>query len=116
MLSALIAICGVLASSSTAWAQSCAMCYNAAAAAKATAIQALRHGILILLVPPLAMFIGIFAVAFRRSNSFSGEQAEELGEDQEPRELVSSVSAGGVLRSCGDGQAEQSEASHAVLK
>jgi hypothetical protein len=114
VLWALIATCAVLWPSA-ARAQSCALCYNAAAAAKATAIQALRHGILILLLPPLAMFIGIFAVAFRRSNSFSSEQAEEGDEDQELRELASSLSAGASLNR-GDLPAERSEAPRSVLK
>jgi hypothetical protein len=52
------------------------MCYNSAAAAKASAIQALKQGILILLIPPLAMFIGIFVLAFRRRNRFNEHQLE----------------------------------------
>lgn len=59
-----------LGCSAVAAAQSCSMCYNSAAAAKASAIQALKQGILILLIPPLAMFIGIFALAFRRREKF----------------------------------------------
>jgi hypothetical protein len=52
-------------------AQSCAMCYNTAAAAKAAAIQALRSGILILLVPVAFLFIGIFILAFRSKERFT---------------------------------------------
>jgi hypothetical protein len=70
------------------------MCYNAAAAAKASAIQALRHGILILLIPPLAMFIGIFGLAFRRRNRFNDESFHQLGLD----------------RACDSGQAADSRA------
>jgi len=51
--------------------QSCAMCYNTAAAAKAAAIQALRSGILILLVPVALMFIGILMLAFRSKERFT---------------------------------------------
>ncbi len=47
-------------------AQSCSMCYTSAAAARHGAIAALRDGILILLFPPLLIFIGI-CVAVRRS-------------------------------------------------
>jgi len=61
----------VLASSTAARAQSCAMCYNTAAAAKAAAIQALRSGILILLVPVAFLFIGIFVLAFRSKERFT---------------------------------------------
>src|SRR5438552_16290729 len=61
----------MFASSTVAWGQGCAMCYNSAAAAKASAIQALKQGILVLLFPPLAMFIGIFALAFRLRHRFN---------------------------------------------
>jgi hypothetical protein len=65
----------------TAWSQNCAMCYNSAAAAKASGIEALKQGILILLIPPLAMFIGIFALAFRRRNRFN-QNIEATEEDR----------------------------------
>ena len=47
-------------------AQGCAMCYQNAAASGARAQAALRHGILILLAPALAIFGGIFSVIYRR--------------------------------------------------
>jgi hypothetical protein len=48
-------------------AQSCAMCYTSASAASAGGIAALRHGILILLFPPLLIFSGIVIAAVRKS-------------------------------------------------
>jgi hypothetical protein len=74
-----------LASATTARAQSCAMCYNTAAAAKAAAIQALRSGILILLVPVALMFIGIFILAFRSKERLNEPSAEQIDYDQELR-------------------------------
>ena len=68
---ALSTTCALLANSATLQAQGCAMCYNTAAAAKAAAIQALRSGILILLVPVALMFIGIFVMAFRSPERFN---------------------------------------------
>ena len=68
---ALSTTCALFADSATLQAQGCAMCYNTAAAAKAAAIQALRSGILILLVPVVLMFIGIFIVAFRSKERFN---------------------------------------------
>lgn len=53
------------------YAQGCAMCYTTAAAAKAAAIRALRSGILVLLIPPVLMFIGIFVLAYSRRESFN---------------------------------------------
>ena len=50
-------------------AQGCAMCYQNAAASGVDGRAALRHGILILLFPSLAVFLGIFFLIFRRRNS-----------------------------------------------
>jgi len=65
-------------SSSLAFAQGCAMCYNNAAATKASGQQALRSGILILMFPPLFMLAGIFVAVWRRRNKFFGDDAPLL--------------------------------------
>ena len=65
----------VMTVSAPAFAQGCAMCYNSAAAAKASAIQALRSGVLILLFPVLILFVGILVVAFRSRNRFNQKEA-----------------------------------------
>ena len=81
--------------STTASAQSCAMCYNNAAAAKASAIRALQSGILLLLIPPLLIFIGIFVVAFRGRNRFNDQDFREPGHEQEWNEgLATKISSG----------------------
>jgi len=49
-------------------AQGCAMCYQNAAASGEQGRAALRHGILILLLPALSLFFGIFALIYRRNN------------------------------------------------
>jgi hypothetical protein len=49
-------------------AQSCAMCYQNAAASAPQARVALQHGILILMVPTLSLFLGIFALIYSRRN------------------------------------------------
>jgi hypothetical protein len=71
-----------LANTTALFGQSCAMCYNTAAAAKAAAIQALRSGILILLVPVALMFIGIFILAFRSKERFTESDPEQMDRDQ----------------------------------
>ena len=63
-----------LLSSSLAFAQGCAMCYNNVAATKTAGQQALRSGILILMFPPLVMLAGIFVAALRRRNKFFGDE------------------------------------------
>ncbi len=57
-------------------AQSCPMCYNAAAATKASAIQALRSGTLILIFPVLFLVTGILVMVYRSRNRFNDGEAE----------------------------------------
>jgi hypothetical protein len=47
------------------------MCYQSAASSGAKMIAALRHGILVMLFPPLIIFAGILGLAFSRRNSFA---------------------------------------------
>src|SRR5438309_11889979 len=69
----LAAVAGIVAFaiSSVAWAQSCPMCYRAAAAAKGGASQAPRSGILILMIPPVLIVGGITVLAVRGRNRFN---------------------------------------------
>jgi hypothetical protein len=50
-------------------AQGCAMCYQNAAASGAQGGAALRHGILILLLPAVSLFGGICSLIYRRRNA-----------------------------------------------
>lgn len=50
------------------FAQSCAMCYQGAAASGPQGGAALRHGILLLFVPAISLFVGIFVLIYRRRN------------------------------------------------
>ncbi len=54
----------------TLFAQSCSLCYTQAAASTARFIQALRSGILILMVPPMCLSIAITLIAYKRRNQF----------------------------------------------
>jgi hypothetical protein len=53
-----------------AFAQSCALCYTQAASAGARMIQALRSGILILIVPPTFMSVAMIFIVYRKRNQF----------------------------------------------
>ena len=44
------------------------MCYQNASAAGVQGREALRHGILVLLLPTISLFLGIFALIYRRRN------------------------------------------------
>jgi heme/copper-type cytochrome/quinol oxidase subunit 2 len=66
-----VAVAALFLSPSALYAQSCAMCYQNAASSGAKLIAALRHGILIMLFPPLIIFGGIMGLAYSRRNSFA---------------------------------------------
>jgi hypothetical protein len=51
-----------------AFSQSCALCYTQAASAGGRVIQALRSGILILIVPPTCMSVGMIFIVYRKRN------------------------------------------------
>jgi hypothetical protein len=70
-IACLAVIVVALATPSLVHAQGCVMCYNTAAAAKATAIRALRSGILILLVTPLIICGGIVMLGLRARDRFN---------------------------------------------
>jgi hypothetical protein len=67
----------LLMASLPAFSQSCALCYTQAASAGARMIQALRSGILILIVPPMLMTVGFFRMAYRRRHKFTHPPDEE---------------------------------------
>ena len=53
-----------------AFSQSCALCYTQAASAGARMIEALRSGILILIVPPTFMSVGMIFIVYHKRNQF----------------------------------------------
>jgi uncharacterized membrane protein YciS (DUF1049 family) len=52
-------------------AQSCAMCYQSAAASGPRTIHALNSGILILMFPPALITMGIFYLGYKKRNTFN---------------------------------------------
>jgi hypothetical protein len=68
----------LFASALPALAQSCALCYTQAASAGTQMIQALRSGILILILPPTLVSVGMIFVVYHKRNQFRGlEGADE---------------------------------------
>jgi hypothetical protein len=57
------------------FAQSCALCYNNVAASKPSFIAGLRHGILILLFPPLAICLSIGMMTYQRRNRYNENES-----------------------------------------
>ena len=83
----------VLGVSDAAFAQGCAMCATSASAAKASALEALRSGILILLIPALVMFGAIFVVIYRYRNRFAGAEESPPNYDAELRQMLAQIEA-----------------------
>ena len=63
----IVAICTLFAPAGL-YAQGCALCYQSAAASGSRFIQALRSGILILILAPLIVCTGIAVLAYRKRN------------------------------------------------
>jgi len=60
----------LLATSRPAHSQNCALCYTQAASSGARMIEALRSGILILIVPPTVMSVAMIVIVYRKRNQF----------------------------------------------
>ena len=56
-----------------AFAQNCALCYTQTAGAGSRVIQALRSGILVLVIPPVLICIGLTVMAYKKRNQFNEE-------------------------------------------
>jgi hypothetical protein len=63
-----VAVVVLFASALPALAQSCALCYTQVASAGSRMIEALKSGILILIVPPTLMSIGMVFMMYRNRN------------------------------------------------
>ena len=74
-----VALAGVmvLATNAAGYAQSCALCYTQAAGSGHRFIQALRTGILVLIVPPMFMSVGITMLAYRKRNRTNEQKESE---------------------------------------
>lgn len=53
-----------------AFSQNCALCYTQAASSGSRMIEALRSGILVLIVPPTLMWLVIVAILYIKRNQF----------------------------------------------
>ena len=69
----------VLLAPASAFAQSCALCYTQAASSGSRMIQALKSGILVLIIPPTLGSIGMIFIVRRKNNQF--KRNESAGED-----------------------------------
>jgi hypothetical protein len=65
-----LAVLAFVASPATLAAQSCAMCYQNAAASGPRTIHAINNGILILMFPPAVITLGLFYLAYKKRDTF----------------------------------------------
>ena len=65
----LVALLAILGSSSSAFAQGCALCYTSASALGAAGQRSLDYGILALLTPALVLFLSVMFLLYRRAVS-----------------------------------------------
>jgi hypothetical protein len=82
LLTFAVAVFATVAFSPAAFSQSCALCYTQAASAGHRMIEALRSGILVLIIPPTLMWLVIAAIAHAKRNQFKrAGQASGFGSD-----------------------------------
>lgn len=60
----------LLLSAAPAFSQGCALCYTQAASSGSRMIQALKSGILILIVPPTLGSIGMILIMYQKRNQY----------------------------------------------
>jgi hypothetical protein len=65
-----------------AFSQSCALCYMQAASSGSRMIQALKSGILVMIVPPTLGSIGMIFVVYKKRNQVRRTDEEETSEAQ----------------------------------
>ena len=63
--------------------QSCSLCYTQAASSGARMIQALKSGILVLIIPPTLASVGLIFIVRRKSNEVrcTEEENKDSGQD-----------------------------------
>ena len=79
-LACLLGLLVLLVTAAPAFAQGCALCYTQASSAGARMIEALRSGILILVLPPTFASVGMLFIVHHKRN-----QVRRMEDRNEPR-------------------------------
>jgi hypothetical protein len=74
LVAAMLVGLALFAAPPQAFSQSCALCYTQAASAGARMIQALRSGILVLIVPPTFMSVCMIFIVYRKGHQFRRDE------------------------------------------
>ena len=80
-----LALAALLLTSVPTFAQSCALCYTQASSSGSRMIEALKSGILILVVPPTLGSVGMILVIYSKRNQVRRreEEVEEEGNEED---------------------------------
>ena len=82
LIGILLVALAMLAAPLPTFSQSCALCYTQAASSGSRMIEALRSGILILIVPPTLMSVVMIFIVYRKRNQFrQADDAPGSGSD-----------------------------------
>jgi len=73
----------VMLAAAPAFSQSCALCYTQASSSGSRMIEALKSGILVLVVPPTLGSIGMIFVVYSKRNQVRRRQDEEGIEEED---------------------------------
>lgn len=84
-VSRLAALAAAFVLPSLTWAQGCALCYTQAAGSGSRVIQALKSGILLLVVPPMLFCLVITWMAYKKRNEFNEDVPPEVSEPDSRR-------------------------------
>jgi len=68
-----------------AFSQSCSLCYTQAASAGHRMIEALRSGIIVLMIPPACMSVGFSVLAYRKRNQFKRDRDDGYTDQSDSR-------------------------------
>lgn len=71
----------ILAANAACYAQNCALCYTQAAGSGHRFIQALKTGILVLIVPPMFMSVGITVLAYKKRNRTNDKKESDKSDN-----------------------------------
>lgn len=72
---AALAFLAIALSPASLFARACPMCYQAAANSSSQFFDALKHGIMFMMLGPLVITAGIVYLAYRKRNEFAKEAA-----------------------------------------
>jgi len=88
-----VVVAAMLAAAPGVFAQGCAMCYTEAASQGPRARRSLDYAILVLLIPAVTMFAGVFVALRRRESDFANADVSGADGSTPPKRNVAAARA-----------------------